>query len=543
MRARVTLLVCVVLLLGAFAFDMLTPQELVAAILLTIPVALSSLVLDRRVTAAFVIAALAADIIAGWYNGVTEGSHWSAIAIANRALAGFSIVLVGVLGVIAQAAAARSGELAAEQRQADREQLLRKAMEVIGSSLNVEVVARAIVREAVSALGIDSARLYTIENHALAATTFTWESGAEDVSVTCDHPSSELLSLLQRCLSERRLVTITESDALGRFALSTLGATRAMCVPLVNDQITFGLLLLAAKDSAALGPDLEPWVRIFGEQATVAATKASLFVELADRNAELQQAIETLQRRGEVIRDLVYALSHDLRTPLSAAAMTMQQALDGVYGPLPERYREILRRSLTSNDELRRLAETLLLVARYESGEQSTVRENVDLGTLAASVVAELEPFWRAKHLECTVDVQAGSTLLGDEGELRRALMNLLANAIDWTPEGGHIWVKAFRAGSRVIVRVEDNGYGVPANLRDRLFQRFGPSEAPRQGAGSGLGLYLVRLIAQSHGGDAVYEEREGGGSIFSLNLPAAPAIASKAVAKMSTPAGAGGSA
>jgi signal transduction histidine kinase len=523
MRTRLTLFVCVVLLLLAFGIDMVTPQALVAAILLTIPVALSSLSVDRRVTAVFVIAALAADIVAGWYNGVQEGSHWSTIAIANRTLAAFSIILVGVLGAIAQAAASRSGELAAEQRQADREQMLRRAMEVIRSSLNVEVVARAIVREAAAVFNVDTTRLYTIENHVLAATTFVWRKGGDDVDVNAERPSSELLSLLQRALSERHVIWITHSDALGRFALATLDTSRAVCVPLVNDQITFGILLLAVKDESELGQDLEPWIRIFGEQATVAATQASLFVELADRNAELQQAIETLQRRGEVIRDLVYALSHDLRTPLSAAAMTMQQALDGVYGTLPDSYREILKHSLVSNQELRVLAETLLLVARYESGEQSTIRTSVNLSQLAESIATELEPIWRAKNLSVRVEARSDITILGDEGELRRAVTNLLANAIEWTPENGHIWLKMTRSGSAVTVRVEDDGYGVPAEVRDRLFQRFGQTMKPRQGAGSGLGLYLVRLIARSHGGDARYEEREGGGSSFMLELPAAP--------------------
>lgn len=526
MRPRLTLMICAVLLFGAFAFDMVTPQALVAAILLTIPVALSSLLLNRRITGTFVVAALVADVVAGWYNGAVEGHHWSTIAIANRALAAFSIILVGVLGTLAQAAAQRSGQIAAEHRQTEREQALRRAMETIRSSLNVELVARAIVREAVEALGVDSARLYTIESHNLAATTFTWAASGEDVSVTCDRPSAELLSLLQRSLSERHLVTVTEADALGRFALATLGAARAICVPLVNSQITFGMLLLAVKDETSLPPDIEQWVGIFAEQATVAAAQASLFVELADRNAELQHANETLRRRGEVIRDLVYALSHDLRTPLSAAAMTMQQALDGVYGPLPEKYREILHRSVVSNDELRRLAETLLLVARYESGEQSTVRERIALDALATSVVTELEPLWRAKHVTCEVHSEGEPAILGDEAELRRALMNLLANAINWTPDGGHIWVKLARAGSRVFIRVEDDGYGVPAHLRDHLFERFSPSGGPRAGAGSGLGLYIVRLIAQSHGGTASYEPRGERGSIFLLDLPAAQAEA-----------------
>jgi signal transduction histidine kinase len=519
-KVRITLVICAALLLAAFGFDLATPQELVAAILLTIPVALASLSLDRKVTISYVIAALAADAIAGYYNGVAGGRHWSSIAIANRFLAAFSIILVGVLGTLAQAAAQRSGRLAAERRQADREQALRKAMERIRSSLNLELVARAIVREAVDALGADSARLYTIESHHLGATTFSWDRDCSDVTVSNERPSAELVSLLQRSLSERRPHAITESDALGRFALDTLGAARAICVPLENEQFTFGVLMLLAKDENTLPPEVEPWVAIFGEQATVAAAQASLFVELADRNVELQQANATLRRRGDVIRDLVYALSHDLRTPLSAAAMTVRQALDGVYGELPDAYREILRRTLASNEELRRLTETLLLVARYESGEQSTAREPVDVSKLAREVVAELEPMWQAKRIECRVDAPAPVVVSGDDGELRRALMNLVVNAINWTSERGHIWVSAMREGALAVIRVEDDGYGVPVELREQLFRRFGPSDAPRRGAGSGLGLYIVKLIAQSHGGDAYYEDRPGGGSFFVMDLP-----------------------
>jgi hypothetical protein len=103
----------VALLLGAWIVDMFTPESLVAAILLAVPVALSSLFLKKRFTAWVVVAAIIADILAGWYNGLHQGGHYTAIAIANRALAAFSIVLVGVLGSIAQTAALRSGRLAA----------------------------------------------------------------------------------------------------------------------------------------------------------------------------------------------------------------------------------------------------------------------------------------------------------------------------------------------------------------------------------------------------------------------------------------------
>ncbi|HLW37924.1 MAG TPA: HAMP domain-containing sensor histidine kinase [Candidatus Eremiobacteraceae bacterium] len=522
MKRYQTFMLCALLLLLAFGFDLITPQALVAAILLTVPVALSSLLLNRRITTGFVIAALVADVIAGWYNGMREGHHWDAIAVGNRTLAAFSIILVALLGALAQRAAENAGKVAAQQRQTERAQALRRAMEVIRSSLNVELVARAIVREAMRAHGVSGARLCMMEHGQLGAATYRYDPLQDDVLVEYERPAAEVLSLLQRALGDRTLLVVDQSDALSRFALDTLHAQRAYLAALENEQVRFGVLLLTLDDQEEAEPDIERWIAIFAEQATVAAAQASLFVELGNKNAELLRANETLEHRGEVIRDLVYALSHDLRTPLAAAAMTTQQALDGMYGPLPDAYRDILQRSLASNDELRRLAETLLMVARYESGDQSLVREPVDLGRVAQSIVTELEPLWRGKHIHLSVEKDDAAVVLGDESELRRAVMNLLANALHWTPDGGSITVSTRCEGAAALLQISDTGYGVPESQRARLFERLTPDVA-RQGYGSGLGLYIVRRIAESHGGSVHYEPREPRGSAFTLALPLEP--------------------
>jgi len=521
MKRYQTFILCALLLLLAFFFDMITPQALVAAILLTAPVALSSLLLNRRITGGFVIAALVADVIAGWYNGVRAGNHWDAIAVANRTLAAFSIILVALLGALAQRAAENAGKAEAQERQAERAQALRRAMEVIRSSLNVELVARAIVREAMKALGVSGARLYTISHGELGAATYRYDPLQDDVLVEYQRPAAAVLSLLQRSLGDRPLLVVDQSDALSRFALDTLHAQRAYLAPLANDQVTFGVLLLTLDAQEDVEPDIERWVTIFAEQAAVAAAQASLFVELGNKNADLLRANETLEHRGEVIRDLVYALSHDLRTPLAAAAMTAQQALDGMYGPLPEAYRDILQRSLASNDELRRLAETLLMVARYESGDHSVTREPVALDRLAQSVVSELEPLWRSKHIDLSFEKDEAANVLGDESELRRAIMNLLANALNWTPDQGRIVVSVLRANATAVLTISDTGYGVPEAQRARLFERLTP-DVGRQGSGSGLGLYIVRRIAESHGGSVRYEPHEPNGSTFILVFPLA---------------------
>ncbi|MGP6158695.1 MAG: sensor histidine kinase, partial [Vulcanimicrobiaceae bacterium] len=465
-----------------------------------------------------VVVALVANFTAGYANGVAAGNHWDTIAIGDRVIAGLSFLLVGGLSIAAQQSARQAGELAARQERAARERGVRRAVESIRGSVNVELIERAIVREAIASLGVDAARLFVFRPSSDEPTSYV-RSASGEVELSRQRPSPAVLSLLHRVAGGRGIVSVGESDALGRLVLEAFGHPHAVAAPLVEHEQVFGVLvLLRAREP--FEANFEEGLAYYVDQAAIALAQAALFVQLGERNEELARANDALRERSDVIRDIVYALSHDLRTPLAAARMTTQQALAGAYGTLPEAYRAILERTLQSNDELQRLAETLLLVSRYESGERSTRRERVELASLAHDVVGELDVLARGKGLEVRVEAADGVAVMADPQELRRALVNLLANALAWTPAGGAIVVRTGEHGGRAELSVEDTGYGVPEADRPRLFQRGGTS----RGAGSGLGLYIVRRIAESHGGEVRFAPRAGGGSTFTLALPQAVA-------------------
>ncbi len=513
---------CVGLLIAAFAVDLLTPQLFVVAILLNVPIAMSSLALNSRFTRLLVILALVANAIAGYANGLHDFHHWDPIAVGDRVICGLSFLLVGGLSVATQHSAARAGELSARQERAARERSVRKAIEAVRSSINPELVKRAIVREARRSLGVDLALYYSFEPSLDEPSTYS-AGGGDDIEFTSARPPAEIVSLLHRMADRNEgIATLLDTDALGRLQLDTFGAKSAIAAPLVEHETTFGVLILVRR-TELFEPHYEEGLAAFADQSAIALAQANLFAQLGERNDELANANVALRERGDVIRDIVYALSHDLRTPLAAARMTMVQALEGAYGPLPAEYRAILDRTIASNDELQRLAETLLLVSRYESGDRSTQRESVDIAALAVDVVRELEPLWREKKVDVTVETPRPVVVSGDERELRRAIVNLLANAVTWTPSERHILVSVVANGATASVSIEDDGYGVPENERPFLFERVG-RPVSRQGAGSGLGLYLVRKIADSHGGSVTYAPRATGGSTFTLALPLTPA-------------------
>ena len=502
---------CYGLLALAWVIDIFTPQLFVAAILLNGPIALSALALRPNLTLRLIALAEIANVVSAYVNGVQAGYHWDSIAVGDRVLTAASFVLVGVLTIRAQESARRAGESDERARQIERERALRHAMEHVRASLNRELILRAAVREARLLTGADRVTLASRASSIDLADIYEMGAGDSDVAVRREALAPEIASSIERARVSSRVVAIDAEEPLGRlFGESALVAA----LPVEGAEIALVVAWRTHRPARAERAAFEDFIA----NLAVAVEQAQLFVRLAEQNAEIARQSDEVRQRNDVIRDIVYALAHDMRTPIVAADVALKQALEGSYGELPWAFRRIAQTMLASNAGQRRLVETLLLVARYEAGEDARNATPVDVAGVLRRVLDELGPVAQVRgvRFELAPDA-AGATLVADADEVRRAVANLAANAIDATPEGGAVILGLARDAEHVRISISDDGYGVPEERRARLFERF---SGVRSGGGTGLGLYIVRRIAEKYGGQATYEPREPRGSIFRIEFP-----------------------
>jgi PAS domain S-box-containing protein len=247
--------------------------------------------------------------------------------------------------------------------------------------------------------------------------------------------------------------------------------------------------------------------------------------------SERKRAQEDLERALEVEREaaarlraldemkdtFLQAVSHDLRTPLAAIlglAITLER---GDVGLLPEETRELAGRIEHNARRLERLVTNLLDLDRLARGVLTPAFEPTDVADLVRRMVSESDPSIRDQ-----VTVSAESVVVPiDPPKVERIVENLLVNAVRHTPPGTsvHVSVSALTDGAMIIV--EDEGNGVPHDLRERVFEEFSQgTDAPQPSPGVGVGLTLVRRFAEMHHGRAWVEEREGGGASFRVFLP-----------------------
>jgi heavy metal sensor kinase len=239
--------------------------------------------------------------------------------------------------------------------------------------------------------------------------------------------------------------------------------------------------------------------------------------------AAFNETLANLEDAVGEMKQFSSALAHELRTPLAALRGEIELALLGA--PTDAQWRASAASQIEEIDKLTRMLNQLLTLARAESGEITLARSAVDVGALAETVTEQLEPVAQANDVTLHCTIRQPVTVTGDGSWLERLLLNLLDNAMKYTPPGGDIRVSVSRDQSHARVDVQDTGVGIPPDALPHIFERFYRVDPSRSSwvEGAGLGLSLVKWIVDRHHGRIEVRSEPGNGSTFTVWLPAAP--------------------
>ena len=319
--------------------------------------------------------------------------------------------------------------------------------------------------------------------------------------------------------SPDRLLEVARSERDNEVALRELLFMLLLAVPL-------GLVLAVAGGLFLAGRALDPIGRITRMAEEISAEDLSRRLGAIGGGDEIGRLAATFDRMLERLddafsrqRQFTADASHELRTPLTVLVSQADVVLER---PRPQaEYRRVLR---SMRDDARRMAQLvgeLLTLARADAGEGMVLREPLDFAALAADVADTLAPIAEARGV--TLERLPGKPVpvQGDQTRLTQLVVNLVENAIKYTPSGGRVLVSVEQADGAAVLRVADTGIGIAPQHLARVFERFyrvDPAR-PHDEGGAGLGLALCRWIAHAHGGDVTVESEPGVGSTFIARL------------------------
>ncbi len=217
----------------------------------------------------------------------------------------------------------------------------------------------------------------------------------------------------------------------------------------------------------------------------------------------------------------VATLTHDLKTPIRAEIRALELLLNGNFGDLKTEQAKLVEDILGSSKYMFNMVDNLLAVYRYENGSVTLQKDVFDINSLIKDCVNELKYIISDKNQELSLNFGDSSSFINaDALEIRRVIINLLTNALNYTQENGKINIKTDTNNGKIYITFEDNGRGLSSEEIKTIFDRYASNAKKFRQVGTGLGLYLCKQVVEAHGGEINVESTEGAGSSFTFSLP-----------------------
>ena len=257
--------------------------------------------------------------------------------------------------------------------------------------------------------------------------------------------------------------------------------------------------------------------------------------ERAEQEVVLRSTAARMKELEKIKSDFLNLASHELRGPLSLLRGYLSMLSDGSFGELPPRVRGVLPAMNAKAAQMAFLITQMLESARLEDSQMQLKLEPVDMRALVRQAVDTMGSLTAPGQSLLLEDPGGEILIVADAGRVETIAVNLLDNALKYSPAGGAVRVRVSSDSEAAVMRVKDIGIGIAAEDMPKLFTRFGRLVTPENShiPGTGLGLYLSREIARMHGGDITVESAPGAGSEFTLTLPVAGPAESRPPAKI----------
>jgi len=411
----------------------------------------------------------------------------------------------------------RTRELA---RSVEELKALGEVSQVVSSTLDLETVLTNIVRHAVQLSETDAGTIYEFdEAEGVFLPRINYGTSAEYI---------EALHELRLRVGDRTVIgqaaikhapdQIPDLADVPDYPLPFVQQTvyRALlALPLLREDHLIGGLVVRRKAAGEFPPPVVDLLQTFAAQSVLAIHNARLFREIEEKGRELEIAN---MHKSEFLANM----SHELRTPLNAILGYTELILDNIYGNVPEKIQEVLKRLQKSGRHLLSLINDVLDLSKIEAGQLALSLNEYSIGEVIQTVFTSVEALAAEKKLDMMVKVSKDlPTGKGDDKRIAQLILNLVGNAIKFTNEG-EIKADATVANQTFLVSVSDTGPGLAEVDQKKIFEGFHQVDgsSTRKQGGTGLGLSISRKIVEMHGGRIWVESTLGKGSTFRFTLP-----------------------